>query len=64
MIMGRNYKVKQIIPILVILLLLSSGFVGVSNTAKEKTISYKDINLNSYDSSEIFNHRYESLITR
>ncbi|UCF12803.1 MAG: PQQ-binding-like beta-propeller repeat protein [Thermoplasmatales archaeon] len=52
---------KYIIPILIALLLLSSGFVGMSNTVKEKHISDKDINLNSYDSSEIFNHRYESL---
>ncbi len=32
--MGRN-KVKHVIPILVVLLLVSSGFVGVSNTGEE-----------------------------
>ncbi len=36
--MGGIIKVKHIIPILVILLLLSSGFVGVSNTADEVTV--------------------------
>ena len=41
--MGRNYKVKHIIPILVILLLLSSGFVGVSNTAEELRIDAEEI---------------------
>jgi len=35
--MGRNYKVKHIIPILVILLLLSSGFVGVSYTVEKSS---------------------------
>ena len=41
--MGRNYKVKHIIPILVILLLLSSGFVGVSNTAEEQWVDAETI---------------------
>ena len=41
--MGRNYKVKHIIPILVVLLLLSSGFVGVSNTADEVTVDAEEM---------------------
>ena len=34
---------KHIIPILVILLLLSSGFVGVSNTAEEQWVDAEEM---------------------
>jgi len=49
---------KHIIPILIVLLLLSSGFVGVSNTAEELTVDTEEMDnlafyyYNEYDSSK------------
>ena len=50
-------KMKHIIPILVILLLLLSGFVGVSNTAEEQWV---DAEQKSTDEGYAYNRFYEN----